>query len=69
MDASESEPWGSFIGKPFGWGWIIINQQGYCDGILLRVSGITQVMFLNVVASSIDESKVRCSGSHRLISR
>jgi Family of unknown function (DUF6334) len=58
VDASKSEPWSSFVGKPFGWGWVTINQQGYCDGVLLSFDGITPRMMLNVVASSIDEREL-----------
>jgi len=56
VDAGKSKPWSGLIGKPFGWGWVTINQQGYCDGVLLSFGGITPQIFLNVVASSIDES-------------
>jgi hypothetical protein len=47
------EPWSEFIGKPFGWGWVTVNQQGYCDGLLLSFSGIVPQIALNVIASSI----------------
>lgn len=57
-DASASEPWKDLIGKHFGWGWVTINQQGYCDGVLLSFDGIIPQVLLNVVASSIDERKV-----------
>ncbi len=59
VDASNSDLWSSFIGKQFGWGWATINQQGYCDGVLLSFGGITPQVMLNVVASSIDEVKLR----------
>jgi len=58
IDAGKSQPWCSFMGKPFGWGWATINQQGYCDGVLLSFGGITPQLMLNVVASSIDEIKL-----------
>ena len=58
IDASQSKPWNSLIGKSFGWGWVIINQQGYCDGVLLSFAGITPQVILNVVASSIVESTI-----------
>jgi hypothetical protein len=58
LDASASEPWKDLIGKPFGWGWVTINQQGYCDGVLLSFDGIIPQVLLNVVASSIDERSV-----------
>lgn len=47
------EPWRSVIGKAFGWGWITVNQQGYCDGALLSFDGIEPGILLTVAASSI----------------
>jgi Family of unknown function (DUF6334) len=47
------EPWKSLIGAVFGWGWITINQQGYCDGVLLSFDGLSPAIMLCVVASSI----------------
>jgi hypothetical protein len=32
-NASRDQYWSAFIGLPFGWGWVTVNQQGYCDGI------------------------------------
>jgi hypothetical protein len=58
LDASGSELWKDLIGKPFGWGWVTINQQGYCDGVLLSFDGIIPQVLLTVVASSIDERQV-----------
>jgi hypothetical protein len=55
IDASQSKPWSSFIGKTFGWGWITINQQDALDGILLSFDGIIPEVMLNVIASSIKE--------------
>ena len=52
-EVSQTEVWKGFIGKPFGWGWITINQQGYCDGLLLSFEGIHPELLMNVVASSI----------------
>ena len=57
-DASSSEPWRRFIGKTFGWGWIVINQQDALDGILLSFSGIMPQLLLTVVASSIKENTI-----------
>ena len=54
-DASGSEPWKSFLGKPFGWGWLTINQMDALDGILISFSGITPQVLLTVMASSIKE--------------
>ncbi len=56
IDASDSVPWMATIGEPFGWGWIIINQQDALDGILISFGGITPQLMLNVMASSIKES-------------
>jgi Family of unknown function (DUF6334) len=53
IEADKTEPWRSLIGKPFGWGWVTINQQGYCDGLLLSFEGIYPGIVLNVIASSI----------------
>ena len=52
VNVSDSEPWRRFIGKPFGWGWVTINQQGYLDGVLLGFETIVPQLFLNVIASS-----------------
>jgi len=56
LDPSTSEVWSKFIGEPFGWGWITINQQDALDGILLSFAGITPQRLLTVVASSIKEN-------------
>lgn len=53
VDVSQMEPWASLIGASFGWGWLTINQQGYCDGLLLAFAGIVPQIVLNVIASSI----------------
>jgi uncharacterized protein DUF6334 len=45
--------WKSLIGAAFGWGWITINQQGYCDGVLLSFNGLRPTIMLCVVGSSI----------------
>lgn len=59
IDATHSELWRGFIGKPFGWGWITINQQDALDGILLSFGGITPQLMLNVMASSIQERVIQ----------
>lgn len=51
--ASEIDGWQEFVGMPFGWGWIALNQQGYCDGLLLSFGGIQPNVLLHVVASEI----------------
>jgi Family of unknown function (DUF6334) len=53
IDVGESPVWRDFVGKSFGWGWLIVNQQGYCDGALLSFGGIVPQLLLNVIASSI----------------
>lgn len=58
VDGSPLEPWNRLIGKPFGWGWVTVNQQGYCDGLLLSFGGIVPQIALNVMASSIKISTV-----------
>jgi hypothetical protein len=55
---SSAAVWHQFIGKPFGWGWVAVNQQGYCDGVLLSFDGVTPNLFLEVIASSISVSVV-----------
>ena len=52
-EASHLEPWKAFIGRSFGWGWVTVNQRGYCDGLLLSFEGIVPDVMLNVIASSI----------------
>ena len=52
-DVSESANWKGLIGQRFGWGWITVNQQGHCDGLVLSFGGITPQVLLNVRASSI----------------
>jgi hypothetical protein len=58
MDPNHAEIWKTFIGKSFGWGWVTVNQQGYCDGLLLSFGGIVPQLLLSVVASSIKVSKI-----------
>ena len=53
VDGGHTEPWNHLVGKSFGWGWVTVNQQGYCDGLLLSFGGIVPQIFLNVIASSI----------------
>ncbi len=43
--ASETDCWQEFVGTPFGWGWITVNQQGYCDGLLLSLAESNQMCF------------------------
>lgn len=53
IDMTQSNPWKNFVGKAFGWGWVTINQQGYCDGLLLSFGEAVPQLVLNVAASSI----------------
>ena len=53
VSGNHLDVWKDCIGKPFGWGWITINQQGYCDGLLLSFGGIVPQVVVSVVASSI----------------
>jgi hypothetical protein len=53
VEVSRLQPWKEHVGKPFGWGWVTVNQQGYCDGLLLGFGDIGPHMVLNVTASSI----------------
>jgi len=54
----ERMPWAMFMGKPFGWGWVAINQQGYCDSILFSFNDAYPQLALTVVASEIKISAV-----------
>ncbi len=47
------QPWRGLIGKAFGWGWLTLNQQGYCDGALLSFGDLNPRILLQVIASSI----------------
>jgi len=53
MRLDAKKPWKSLIGTVFGWGWITINQQGYCDGVLLSFDGLLPTIMLCVIGSSI----------------
>jgi hypothetical protein len=59
---NRSSTWRRFIGESFGWGWVTVNQQGYCDGALLSFDGITPDVCLEVAASSIEISNVVLQG-------
>jgi hypothetical protein len=58
-DVTEREPWVTFIREPFGWGWLTLNQQGYCDGVLLSFRGIIPQLVLTVEASSLSVGTVK----------
>ncbi len=54
-DVSHNQPWIELLGKPLGWGWVAINQQGYSDAVLLGFDGVVfPRIVLSVAASSID---------------
>jgi hypothetical protein len=50
--------WRSLLQKSFGWGWLTINEQGYCDGALLSFDGIRPCLCLEVIGSSIKIGQV-----------
>jgi Family of unknown function (DUF6334) len=51
-------PWNSLLGREFGWGWVTINQQGYCDGVLLSFDGIVPTLLLTVAASALSVAQI-----------
>ncbi len=53
-DLTGDAPWSRFIGKPFFWGWLTVNQQGYTDGALISFDGVIPEVGVNVVASSLE---------------
>jgi hypothetical protein len=55
---NSERPWKDLIGSEFGWGWVTINQQGYCDGALLSFDGITPSVILYVEASSLKVQRI-----------
>jgi hypothetical protein len=50
---STVSPWVSVVGRPFGCGWVTINQQGYQDGVLLSFGGLAPSVLLTVVATNL----------------
>lgn len=50
---SKHQPWSNFLGRPIGWGWVTINQQGYLDGVLLSFSGVVPEILITVLASRL----------------
>ncbi len=58
-DVSDREPWVTFMREPFGWGWLTLNQQGYCDGVLLSFRGIMPQLVLTVEASSFSVGAIK----------
>lgn len=51
--APATAPWTGLLGRPFGWGWAAVNQQGYQDGVLLSFGGLEPSVLLVVAASSL----------------
>jgi hypothetical protein len=51
--ATALAPWSSLVGRPFGWGWVATNQQGYPDGVLLSFDGLEPSVLLVAAASSL----------------
>lgn len=51
------QPWSDLVGKQIGWGWVIVNQQGYLDGILLSFGGVVPELLIAVVASGLQVRK------------
>jgi len=52
------EPWQSLIASSFGGGWVTINQQGSCDGVLLSFNGMQPTIMLGVVGSSLTINRI-----------
>jgi len=57
-EINNQQPWIDLIGKPMGWGWVMVNQQGYLDGVLLSFGGVIPQLLITVVASSLKTRKV-----------
>jgi hypothetical protein len=58
VDLSSTAFWRDFTGQQFGWGWIVTNQEGNCDGAMLSFGGISPQVLLEVVASSLKMHRV-----------
>ena len=59
IDVSSEEPWGHFLGRTFGWGWVTVNQQGYSDGVMLSFEEVVfPEVVVNVIASSLTVGRV-----------
>lgn len=58
--AHEGEPWLGYLGQPFGWGWVAMNQKGYIDGALLGFGGdgLFPKLILYVIASQVQTGVV-----------
>jgi hypothetical protein len=42
-----------FAGSEFGWSWLAVNQQGFCDSAMLSFNGITPNVLIHVIGSSV----------------
>jgi hypothetical protein len=56
-DASRLLPWSQQIGKPFGWGWVSINQQGYLDSVSLGFDSVTPQLTVTAIGSALRITK------------
>jgi hypothetical protein len=57
-EINNQQQWIDLIGKPMGWGWVTVNQQGYLDGVLLSFDGVIPQLLITVVASSLKTKRV-----------
>jgi hypothetical protein len=58
-DIANTSPWNDLIGKHFSTGWVAVNQQGYCDSVLLSFDkSAVPHLILTVVASSIKAFRI-----------
>jgi hypothetical protein len=55
---SQQQPWVGNVGKPTGWNWVMINQQGYLDGVLLSFGEVIPEIVITVVASELKVNKI-----------
>lgn len=66
--ANAREPWKSLIGSAFRWGWITVNQQRYCDGVILSFDDLLPTIMLYVIGSSITVRRL-VDGEENIVSR
>ena len=50
--------WMQFIGKELLWAWLLINSQGYRDGIRFEFKGINTAVELVAISSSLKIYKI-----------
>jgi hypothetical protein len=58
-DVSQAAPWKFFIEREFTWGWVMVNQRGYLDGLALSFGEAVPQLIVTVVASSLKAASVR----------